>query len=320
MMREPLVSILIPCYNAERWVAQTLESALAQTWTRKEIIVVNNSSTDNSLEILKGYASKQVKVLTKENCGASSARNRAYSESQGEVIQFLDADDLLAPDKIELQMRRLMTAGLEYVAAGAWGRFYDSVERAVFVREPVWADLPAIDWLVRAWSGGNMMPTHSWLTPRSLIEKSGGWDETPSPNDDGEFFARVLLNSRGLLFCTQARAYYRSGIPGSSSKIKSPEMLAAIYRSIEQSTGYLLEREDSPRTRRACAAYFQRFIYEAYPDGPQLVSRAEERVRALGGSDFPLPTGGRLHRLAVRTLNWKNAKRIQRLYRKLNGA
>jgi glycosyltransferase involved in cell wall biosynthesis len=317
MMAEPLVSILIPCYNAERWVARTLEAALAQTWPRKEIIVVNNSSTDGSLEILKQYESAQVLVVTKENRGASAARNRAYSESQGEFIQYLDADDLLASDKIELQMRRLMAARPEHVAAGAWGRFHHSIDEAVFVREPVWADMGAIDWLVTAWSGGWMMASHAWLTPRSVIEKAGGWDETPSPNDDGEFFARVLMHSQGVLFCTEARAYYRSGIPGSSSKIKSPEMLAAIYRSIEQSTGCLLELEDSARTRRACAAYFQRFIYDTYPESPRLVRLAEERVEALGGSDYPLPVGGRLHRLAVQTLNWKNAKRIQRLYRKM---
>jgi glycosyltransferase involved in cell wall biosynthesis len=318
MMFEPLVSILIPCYNAERWVGRTVESALAQTWARKEIIVVNNGSTDGSLAALKEYESERVLVVTKENEGASVARNRAYSESQGEFIQYLDADDLLAADKIEVQMRRLLEAAPEHVAAGAWGRFYDSPENTVFVREPVWANMPAIDWLVTAWGCGWMMASHAWLTPRSLIEKAGGWDETPSPNDDGEFFARVLLNSRGVIFCDEARAFYRSGIPGSTSKSKSPGMLAAIYHSIEQSTAYLLEREDSPRTRRACAAYFQRFIYDTYPDSPELVRRAEERVRSLGGSDFPLPVGGKLHRLAVQTLNWKNAKRIQRLYRKLS--
>lgn len=316
-MSEPLVSILIPCYNAERFIAETLESALAQTWPRVEIIVVNNGSTDGSGEVLRRYESRGIKVIEKENEGASIARNRAYGESHGEFIQYLDADDLLSPNKIELQMRRLVSAEGEMLSACAWGRFYDSPENAVFVREPVWADMQAVDWLVTAWTGGFMMASHAWLTPRSVIERAGGWDETPSPNDDGEFFARVLLNSQGVLFCEEARVLYRSGIQGSTSKARSAEMLAAIFDSIEKGTRLLLESEESARTRRACAAHFQRFIYDTYPDAPELVRRAEERVRALGGSDYELPTGGRLHSLAVRTLNWKRAKRIQRLYRRL---
>lgn len=316
-MAEPLVSILIPCYNAERFIAMTLESALAQTWPRIEVVVVNNGSTDASGEILRRYEARGVKLIEKENEGASVARNRAYAESQGEFIQYLDADDLLAPDKIALQMQRLLSVEPETLAACAWGRFYDAPEHAVFVREPVWADMQAVDWLITAWTGGFMMASHAWLTPRSVIERAGGWDETPSPNDDGEFFARVLLHSQAVLFCEEARVFYRSGMQGSTSKARSDVMLAAIYLSIEQSTRLLLEREDSKRTRRACAAYFQRFIYDTYPDAPGLVRRAEERVRELGGSDYELPTGGRLHRLAVRTLNWKRAKRIQRLYRRL---
>jgi glycosyltransferase involved in cell wall biosynthesis len=316
-MAEPLVSILIPCYNAERFIAETLDSALAQTWPRVEIVVVNNGSTDRSPEILKEYERRGVRVVSKENEGASAARNLAFRESQGEFIQYLDADDLLAQDKIELQMRRLLSAPAESVSACAWARFYDSPADARFVREPVWADMDAIGWLVTAWTGGWMMASHAWLTPRSVIERAGGWDEMPSPNDDGEFFARVLLNSAGVVFCEEARVFYRSGMQGSTSKSRSDVMLTAIYLSIEQSTRLLLEREDSPRTRRAAAAYFQRFVYDTYPDAPGLVRQAEERVRALGGSDLQLSTGGSLHRLAVRTLNWKRAKRIQRLYRKL---
>ncbi len=95
---KPLVSILIPCYNAEAWLAQTLESALAQTWSPTEIIVVDDGSKDRSLEIAKAFEPRGVKVISQHNQGASAARNRAFQESQGDFIQYLDADDLLAPD------------------------------------------------------------------------------------------------------------------------------------------------------------------------------------------------------------------------------
>src|SRR5438132_2627679 len=102
---QPLVSILIPAFNAERWIADTIESALGQTWQRKEIIVIDDGSTDQTLAIARQFACKAVSVTTQLNQGAAAARNKALSLSQGEYIQWLDSDDLLAPDKIAKQMQ-----------------------------------------------------------------------------------------------------------------------------------------------------------------------------------------------------------------------
>ena len=104
MTRTPLISILIPAYNAEKWIGETIRSALSQTWPNKEIIIVESGSTDNTLRVARQFESPIVKVLSQPNEGASSARNTAFSVSQGEYIQWLDADDLLAPDKIARQM------------------------------------------------------------------------------------------------------------------------------------------------------------------------------------------------------------------------
>ncbi len=315
-MATSLVSILIPCYNGERWIAQTLESALAQTWTNKEIIVVDDGSSDRSLEITNRFESQGVKVISQRNSGASAARNRALSEVQGEFIQFLDADDLIAPDKIEFQMNRLQAEGLNCVASGAWGRFYDLPQNTRFLPDPVWTDLDPVDWLVTSWSGGGMMASNSWLTPRCVIEKAGRWDETPSPIDDGEFFTRVVLSSRRVLFCPQSRSYYRSGLAGSWSKRRTHEMMAGTFRSIELSTQHLVGVENNAKTRRACAAHFQQFIYDIYPDMPDLLAKAEEKVASLGGSDHKLEGGGRVFRAIANTFGWKPAKQIQVLNRK----
>src|SRR5262249_13271987 len=101
---KPLVSILIPAFNAQEWIADTIRSALAQTWPKKEIIVVDDGSRDQTLSIAKQFVSKEVSVVAKGNEGAAATRNKAYSLSQGDYIQWLDADDLLAPDKIERQL------------------------------------------------------------------------------------------------------------------------------------------------------------------------------------------------------------------------
>jgi len=87
----PLVSILIPAYNAERWIGETIRSALAQTWPRKELIIVNDGSRDRTLEVARQFASGNVLVVTQQNQGASAARNKAFELCQGDYIQWLDA-------------------------------------------------------------------------------------------------------------------------------------------------------------------------------------------------------------------------------------
>jgi glycosyltransferase involved in cell wall biosynthesis len=124
MNSKPLVSILIPAYNAEAWIAETIRSALQQSWPHKEIIVVDDGSTDRTSGVARQFASKDVAVITHENQGAASTRNHAFSLCQGEYIQWLDADDLLSPDKIEKQMEATVDIGSRRtLMSSGWGYF-----------------------------------------------------------------------------------------------------------------------------------------------------------------------------------------------------
>src|SRR3989442_9117982 len=139
---KPLVSILIPAFNAQEWIADTIQSALRQTWPRKEIIIVDDGSTDHTLSIARQFASKEVSVVTQANQGAAAARNKAFSLSQGDYIQWLDADDLLAPDKIERQMDVMNQCRSKRTLASApWAKFRYRCHRAKFVRTALWCDL-----------------------------------------------------------------------------------------------------------------------------------------------------------------------------------
>ncbi|MEQ8381957.1 MAG: glycosyltransferase family 2 protein [Coleofasciculus sp. A1-SPW-01] len=307
-----LVSILIPCYNAEAWLAQTLESALAQTWSPTEIIVVDDGSKDRSLAIAKAFESRGVKVITQPNKGASAARNRAFQESQGDFIQYLDADDLFAPDKIERQVQLLANENCNCVAAGEWARFYKTPSDALFIPQPLWADMSPVEWLVCAGNRGWMMHPAAWLVPRQIAEKAGIWNENLSLDDDGEYFGRVVLVSEGVKFCQGARTYYRSGLPISLSGSKSPAAYESAFQAIELSTQALLSKENSPRTRHACATKLQRFIYEVYPDVPELRKYAEMKVQQLGGSKLK-PRGGPMFQLLSQIVGWQQAKHIQKL-------
>jgi hypothetical protein len=97
-----LVSIVVPCYNGARWLAAALDSALAQTWPELQVIVVDDGSTDDSVEVARSFEGRGVTVLTGPNQGPAAARNRGIEAAEGAHVQLLDADDLLLPRKIEL--------------------------------------------------------------------------------------------------------------------------------------------------------------------------------------------------------------------------
>src|SRR5262245_37375401 len=140
-MSAPLVSIVIPCYNAERWVATAIESALAQTWTNKEIVVINDGSRDQSLAAARRFEAQGVRVLDQPNRGAAAARNAGLRATSGAFVQFLDADDLLAPDKIERQMQAFATGNLRLLSSSAWGRFFNEPAEATFPPAANYRDL-----------------------------------------------------------------------------------------------------------------------------------------------------------------------------------
>lgn len=313
---KPLVSIIIPCYNSERWLSQSVNSALSQTWENIEVIIVNDGSTDNSLAIAQHFESSLVKIINQQNQGASVARNRALREVQGDFIQFLDADDLLAPDKIERQIKLIEQGYVDYIIAGEWGRFYTSHLMADFIREAVWQDMSPVDWLVCSWEGGGMMHPGAWLVPHNIAQNAGTWNENLTLNDDGEYFCRVVLASKGVKFCHGARSFYRSNNPNSLSKSNSHTAIKSLFQSLELGTNNLLAKENSLKTRKACANLFQRFIYEFYPDNYSLLIKANDKIIDWGGSDT-IPDGSSLFKFMKRLVGWKLAKRFQKMKRKI---
>lgn len=306
----PLVSIVIPACNAAPWLADCLRSAVAQTWQEKEIVVVDDGSTDGTLGIARSFSAPALRVFSQENRGASSARNRGLREARGDFLQFLDADDLLAPDKLEKQFAALADRQ-DAVACGSWGSFRRTPEDAVFVPEPVWASLPPVEWLVSSWSGGGMMHPAAWLVPRAVADRAGLWDETLSLDDDGEYFARVVLASRDVRFAAEARSYYRNHDGQRVSRTRGEKAWSSSLRACESKAGQLLARENSPRTRRACAANFSRFAWENYPEGGDYVRRAVQRWLELDASVQP-PRGGPRENLLARCFGWRIARRLRK--------
>src|SRR5262245_36865871 len=143
-MSRPLVSVLIPCHNAQKYIGQTLESVFRQTWPNIEVIVVDDGSEDASVREIERFT--RLRLIKRENLGAGAARNKAYGASSGGFVQFLDADDLIEPEKIQRQMVRL-AGHPRSVASAEWGRFYETPLQTLFQPESNWRDLEPKDWL-----------------------------------------------------------------------------------------------------------------------------------------------------------------------------
>jgi glycosyltransferase involved in cell wall biosynthesis len=124
----PRASIIIPCRDGAAWLGEAIESCLGQSWPNLQIVVVDNGSTDGSLDLAKRYEARGITVLTCERAGASAARNAGLKHADGDLIQFLDADDILDADKIRRQVERLNAAPAASVAARfCAGGFFDRV-------------------------------------------------------------------------------------------------------------------------------------------------------------------------------------------------
>ena len=311
-MIEPLASIIVPCFNAAPWLAETLESALAQTWPVKEIIVVDDGSTDASLAVARRFEARGVRVLSQVNRGASAARNRGLAEATGDFVQFLDADDLLHHRKIEAQLEMLQTRKPGFVASARWGRFETDPSATRFVDTPVFRELAPLEFLRLAAEEGHMMHPAGWLTPRGVLDAAGPWDESLSLNDDGEYFARVVLASRGIAFCPEAESFYRSRIEGSLSGRNDERAKESLLRSAELIASHMLDAEDSNGVRTAIAALYLRVLHTIYPASRRLVQRTEAKIAEFGGVVAAPPMGPRAAALA-RVIGWRMTWRLTAL-------
>ena len=184
---------MIPCYNAEAFVAEAVASVLQQTVPPAEIVCVDDGSTDSTLEILERLKAEhdRIKVLTGPNGGPSAARNRGLAAATGDYVQFLDADDLLDPTKLEHQLCHIRKNGgqPDLVVAGYRVHWPGGKEATIEVEDDVWAGL------VEARLG----ITSANLWRREAVTAVGGWREGMHTSEDPELVFRLLRSGRSVL-------------------------------------------------------------------------------------------------------------------------
>lgn len=173
--RAPLVSVILPVYNGEASIGDSLESALRQTYRNLEIIVIDDGSTDRTLEVVHARAGRdaRVKIIQQGNAGVACARNRGLAAARGEFIAPLDADDLWDPTKIERQVNRMLEAGDETGLVYCWWTWIDG-QGTVLDRSPRWRiEGDALQMLLQVnYTGNASVP----LYRRHCLEQIGGYD------------------------------------------------------------------------------------------------------------------------------------------------
>lgn len=306
------ISIIVPAFNAEKWIRYSIESAVNQTWPCKEIIIVDDGSRDSTLSIAKTYSAPNVKVIATENRGASCARNLGLSVAQGEYIQWLDADDLLSHDKISKQIERAEPGDrTSILLSGEWGKFYTNPNKAKFNPTSLWQDLDPVDWLTKKLHDNHWMAIETWLVSRKLTDNAGPWDEKLSLDDDGEYFNRVISNATSIKFITGSRSFCRrSNIGMSHDYGLNNHKLNSLAYSIFSSIRTIMKMQDSIKTRQACIAYLNRWAIYFYPERMDVFKHMQQIAIQLGGV-IEKPKLRKKYQLLQKLFGVRVAKRIQ---------
>ena len=228
---EPLVSVLIPCFNNDAHVGEAIESALAQTHPRVEVIVVDDGSTDRSADVLRSFGDR-ITWETGPNRGACAARNRAFELSSGEFVQYLDADDRLRPEKVARQLPPLLAGEADLVTCrGAiFGDGKGLRPKKSRPPDPVGSD--AFAYCLR-----HGLATEGPLIRRTLVERVGGFKEGLPRGQEREFHLRLTAGGGRLSMVDELLYEHRNDA--------RPGRITARRQPVGYNAGMMMELADT---------------------------------------------------------------------------
>ncbi|MGK7952414.1 MAG: glycosyltransferase family 2 protein [Xenococcaceae cyanobacterium] len=204
------VSVIIPNYNRAALIGETIDNMLSQSLPPHEVIVVDDGSTDNSVEVIKSFGNR-VTLIQQTNKGAGAARNAGLKIASGEFIQFMDSDDLASLNKLEVQAKALEQENADIVY-GPWAKVWFQqdliqLENVVLQQKPLPESRSPLHWFLTSWS----MVFQQCLVRKSLLDRVGGYREDMQLYEDGELFLRLLLAKAKLVHENQSLTLYRLG-------------------------------------------------------------------------------------------------------------
>lgn len=298
-----LVTIIIPCYNAESFVADAIESAFAQTFKDIEIIVVDDGSTDGTIDVINRYANR-IRILRQRNLGAPAARNNGMRAARGEFVQFLDADDILLPSKVEVCIQHfepdIDVVFCDYIDEDALERRGGSlVKRAIYSLQrppPHWDPNDVVTSTLKS-----PVTTLAPLFRLSTLQQLGGWDERLKNNQDIELTFRLALNGARFKKIDQALVQVRHHRSATRIRMRPDSHRGVLHATRIMHEQALKLNALTPSLRTALAARYARWGRIAYLRGDRDIARnAFELARSMDRD--AKPSGCPLYNAAARLL------------------
>ena len=296
----PTISVVIPNYNRAALIGETLANVLAQSRPPDEVIVVDDGSTDDSAAVVERFG-KRVTLIRQTNRGPGAARNRGVAAAHGELIQFMDSDDLWSLGKLEAQERALRESGADF-AYSPWLQARLEDGRALYVdpvlqQRPLPANRSPAAWYLRGW----VIVFQGCLFRRVLLDAVGPYREDLMPTEDSELLWRILKSGARPVHVPDALLLYRlhGGYQISQGGIDGGRRGADWLRYVAAVTDQL---DGAPGVTAADLRQWRRFATAAQRSNPaggirSLGTRADllwnkvaDRVtRRLAGSGWPVP-------------------------------
>ncbi len=324
MMQSKLVSVIIPVYNAEGTISECIQSVINQTYRYLEIIVINDGSSDGTLEIVNSFTDPRIIIVSQVNKGCSASKNQGLRIAKGAFIQFLDADDYLSPDKIEKQVDKI-----------SYNENHIAVCKTVIISDIDKINGLEIDtdliqnggegkqFLLSLWGLNGkfgMVQPNAYLISRKIAYEIGPWNEdfSPSPDEDGEYFARVLLATETVNY-TDGINYYRKSLSKNSlSQNISLQRAFNLLDTVELKFNHLFKVENTNRIHKLYQLNISQVAYQFGVQYPKLIDYSLKKIQ-----------GKRFKKLMIRNpllfkylsfaIGFKNTILLKRIISKIKG-
>jgi glycosyltransferase involved in cell wall biosynthesis len=310
------ISILIPCFNADKWIAQSIESALAQTWPNKEVVVLDDGSTDGSLDIIRRFDGR-IRWETGPNRGGGAARDRLLTLAHGEWLQYLDADDLILPEKITRQVEFLERhTDCDVVCSPIIEEY---MKDGRLVRVETHFPEPLDPWILLAlW---HLPQTGGPLWRRTALQRVGGWRIGQPCCQEHELYLRLLEGGHRFEFCDSCLAVYRNWNHGRRVTVElRNEVVRQRILIFDRIENVLRERRElTPLRHRAVNDARLELARGAWSNDRAFALNIIQRIKESNPFYCPSarPASPAAYRFAYRLLGFRGAESLAQLKRTL---
>jgi len=259
----PTVSIITPLYNKAAYIANTIVSVLNQTYSDWEMLIVDNGSTDGSLEKAKQITDSRIHLLQSQKQGPGAARNYGLTQAQGEWIQFLDADDLLTPNHLEEQLAVARINPHAEIIVGYWQEFNDKNPTERIIKQPSGIGQP-IELLRDSVIAFAPWAVHAALIKRSVLSEDYFWPEELDffLSEDTAFWFRLVTNC-SVIFTSNCTVIYRKQTPLCRNDYCNPyKWLESMKAITSYNVNFLKTRGNNPSAKQ-CEMLMRCFLSAA---------------------------------------------------------